>query len=70
MSSYVLGFQDIDKTKIMVVGGKGAAACRALNVQRASLNRHLRPIKPTSPTPRLDRARPARLGVCRTPAGP
>jgi len=23
MSSYVLGFQDIDKTKIMVVGGKG-----------------------------------------------
>src|ERR1700731_2316014 len=24
MSSYVLGFQDIDRTKIMVVGGKGA----------------------------------------------
>ena len=24
MSSYVLGFQDIDTTKIMVVGGKGA----------------------------------------------
>src|SRR5215472_11144327 len=24
MSSYVLGFQDIDKTNIMVVGGKGA----------------------------------------------
>src|SRR3979411_540733 len=24
MSSYVLGFQDMDKTKIMVVGGKGA----------------------------------------------
>ncbi len=24
MSSYVLGFEDIDKTKIMVVGGKGA----------------------------------------------
>jgi rifampicin phosphotransferase len=24
MSSYVLGFRDIDKTKIMVVGGKGA----------------------------------------------
>lgn len=24
MSSYVLGFQDIDKTKIMIVGGKGA----------------------------------------------
>lgn len=24
MSSYVLGFQDIDKTKHMVVGGKGA----------------------------------------------
>ncbi|MEG4446237.1 phosphoenolpyruvate synthase [Microcoleus sp. AT9_B5] len=24
MSSYVLGFQDIDKTKILVVGGKGA----------------------------------------------
>jgi pyruvate,water dikinase len=24
MSSYVLGFQDIDKTKIMVVGGNGA----------------------------------------------
>jgi phosphoenolpyruvate synthase/pyruvate phosphate dikinase len=24
MSSYVLGFQDIDKTKIMFVGGKGA----------------------------------------------
>ena len=24
MSSYVLGFQDIDKTKIMVVGAKGA----------------------------------------------
>ena len=24
MSSYVLGFQDLDKTKIMVVGGKGA----------------------------------------------
>ena len=24
MSSYVLGFQDIDKTRIMVVGGKGA----------------------------------------------
>jgi rifampicin phosphotransferase len=24
MSSYVLGFQDINKTKIMVVGGKGA----------------------------------------------
>ena len=24
MSFYVLGFQDIDKTKIMVVGGKGA----------------------------------------------
>src|SRR5437667_6155039 len=24
MSSYVLGFQDIDKTKVMVVGGKGA----------------------------------------------
>ena len=25
MSSYVLGFQDVDKTKIMVVGGKGAS---------------------------------------------
>src|SRR6266480_2357178 len=24
MSSYVLGFQDIDQTKLMVVGGKGA----------------------------------------------
>ena len=24
MSSYVLGFQDIDKTKLKVVGGKGA----------------------------------------------
>ena len=24
MSSYVLGFQDIDKKKIMLVGGKGA----------------------------------------------
>ena len=24
MSSYVLGFQDLDKTKRMVVGGKGA----------------------------------------------
>src|SRR3989337_735449 len=24
MSSYMIGFQDIDKTKIMVVGGKGA----------------------------------------------
>ena len=24
MSSYVLGFRDIDKTKLMVVGGKGA----------------------------------------------
>jgi pyruvate,water dikinase len=24
MSSFVFGFQDIDKTKIMVVGGKGA----------------------------------------------
>src|SRR5689334_22874438 len=24
MGSYVLGFQDIDKTKLMVVGGKGA----------------------------------------------
>jgi hypothetical protein len=24
MSCYVLGFEDIDKTKIMVVGGKGA----------------------------------------------
>ncbi len=24
MSSYVLGFQDIDKTRIMVVGGKSA----------------------------------------------
>src|SRR5215467_4505885 len=24
MSSYVLGFQDIDKTKLMVVGGKGS----------------------------------------------
>jgi Pyruvate phosphate dikinase, AMP/ATP-binding domain len=24
MNSYVLGLQDIDKTKIMVVGGKGA----------------------------------------------
>src|ERR1700748_3836630 len=24
MSFYVLGFQDIDKTKLMVVGGKGA----------------------------------------------
>src|SRR5215471_6432047 len=24
MSSYVLGFQDIDRTKLMVVGGKGA----------------------------------------------
>src|SRR5436309_4771615 len=24
MSSYVLGFQDIDKTKLLVVGGKGA----------------------------------------------
>src|SRR5262249_5212429 len=24
MSPYVLGFQDIDKTKLMVVGGKGA----------------------------------------------
>src|SRR5215469_1199138 len=24
MSSYVLGFEDIDKTKVMVVGGKGA----------------------------------------------
>ena len=24
MSSYVLGFQDIDKTKLRVVGGKGA----------------------------------------------
>lgn len=26
MSSYVLGFQDIDKTKLMVVGGKGQTA--------------------------------------------
>jgi rifampicin phosphotransferase len=25
MSSYVLGFQDIDKTKLIVVGGKGAS---------------------------------------------
>src|ERR1700686_4257734 len=25
MSSFVLGFQDIDKTKLMVVGGKGAS---------------------------------------------
>jgi pyruvate,water dikinase len=25
MSSYVLGFEDIDKTKIIVVGGKGAS---------------------------------------------
>ncbi len=24
MSTYVLGFQDIDKTKLMLVGGKGA----------------------------------------------
>ena len=24
MNSFVLGFQDIDKTKLMVVGGKGA----------------------------------------------
>src|SRR3954447_24170230 len=24
MSSYVLGFQDIDKTKLAIVGGKGA----------------------------------------------
>jgi pyruvate,water dikinase len=24
MSSYVLGFQDIDRTKLMIVGGKGA----------------------------------------------
>jgi Pyruvate phosphate dikinase, AMP/ATP-binding domain len=24
MSAFVLGFQDIDKTKLMVVGGKGA----------------------------------------------
>ena len=24
MSSYVLGFQDIDRTQLMVVGGKGA----------------------------------------------
>jgi hypothetical protein len=24
MSSYVLGFQDIDRTKLMAVGGKGA----------------------------------------------
>jgi len=24
MNSYVLGFQEIDKTKLMVVGGKGA----------------------------------------------
>src|SRR5436190_23844217 len=24
MSAYVLGFQDIDKTKLMIVGGKGA----------------------------------------------
>lgn len=24
MSSYVLGLQDIDKTKLMVAGGKGA----------------------------------------------
>ena len=24
MSSYVLGFQEIDKTKLMIVGGKGA----------------------------------------------
>ena len=24
MSSYVLGFQDIDRTKLCVVGGKGA----------------------------------------------
>src|SRR3954463_6854956 len=24
MSSYVLGFQDVDKTKLMIVGGKGA----------------------------------------------
>ena len=24
MSSYVLGFQDIDKKKLMIVGGKGA----------------------------------------------
>ena len=24
MSSYVLGFEDIDKTKLIVVGGKGA----------------------------------------------
>src|SRR5450631_1504875 len=25
MSSFVLGFQDIDKTKLMLVGGKGAS---------------------------------------------
>ncbi len=24
MSSYMLGFQDIDRTKLMIVGGKGA----------------------------------------------
>jgi rifampicin phosphotransferase len=33
MSSYVLGFQDIDKTKIMVVGGKGANLGEISNVE-------------------------------------
>jgi hypothetical protein len=39
MSSYVLGFQDIDKTKIMLVGGKGA------NLGKSSRLRDWIPVK-------------------------
>lgn len=34
MSSFVLGFQDIDKTKIMVVGGKGANLGELSKIER------------------------------------
>src|SRR5437667_8556516 len=33
MSSFVLGFQDIDKTKLMVVGGKGANLCELSKIE-------------------------------------
>jgi phosphoenolpyruvate synthase/pyruvate phosphate dikinase len=37
MSSYVLGFQEIDKTKLMVVGGKGASLGELLRIEGVSV---------------------------------
>jgi len=48
MSSYVLGFQDIDNTTIMVVGGKGAnlrAISKVGGIRVPAKSQHVVPAK-------------------------